>query len=158
VAKTRRVGSHLFRGVSREDLREVATLATPEQRTLFSAMHRADQRHGLDVLRSLRTWGVDDPDLLLAGLLHDAGKGSTGLVPRVVYSLGHAYGAWILRLARRLPWIAGPLDRLERHPEVSARLAAQAGCGPRVVELIRQHVTPGDDPAAQLLRRADEAN
>ena len=51
-------------------------------------MHVADQRHGLDVVASLRAAGRTDPDLLLAGLLHDAGKGQTGVWPRVAWSLG----------------------------------------------------------------------
>ena len=59
----------------------LAAWTTPAQRRLFDSMHVADQRHGLDVVASLRADGVQDRDVLLAGLLHDAGKGDTGVWP-----------------------------------------------------------------------------
>ena len=56
-------------------------------------MHRADQRHGLDVVRALRVAGHDDPDVLVAGLLHDSAKGKeVGLWQRVGWSLADHYG------------------------------------------------------------------
>ena len=61
----------------------LASWTTPAQRRLFDTMHVADQRHGLDVVASLRAEGVKDRDVLLAGLLHDVGKGDTGVWPRV---------------------------------------------------------------------------
>ena len=42
-------------------------------------MHVADRRHGLDVVATLRGDGVTEHDVLVAGLLHDAGKGDTGV-------------------------------------------------------------------------------
>ena len=84
-------------------------------------MHVADQRHGLDVVTSLRAGGVRDPDVLVAGLLHDAGKGATGVWPRVAYSLGQRYGGWIWRVAAVLPGFGDALARLRDHAEVSAR-------------------------------------
>ena len=66
---------------------ELATWITPRQLALFNTMHVADQRHGIDVVVSLRDAGVEDREALLAGLLHDAGKGSTGVWPRVAYAL-----------------------------------------------------------------------
>ena len=75
-----------------EERAGLAAWTTPAQLALFDSMHVADRRHGLDVVASLRAEGVTEPDLLLAGLLHDAGKGDTGVWPRVAYSLGQAYG------------------------------------------------------------------
>ena len=49
---------------------------------------------------------------LMAGLLHDAGKGQTGFAPRIIHYLGQAYGAWIPSLARRLPGMRGRAPRL----------------------------------------------
>ena len=122
-------------------------------------MHVADRRHGLDVVASLRADGVDEPDVLVAGLLHDAGKGDTGVWPRVAYSLGQRYGAWVWR-------VAGVAARVRRrrssgcatHAETSAALAAAAGCSPRTVELIRHQDAPDDPEFGELLRLADEAN
>ncbi len=87
---------------ARVDARERAGLddwLSPPQLALFDSMHVADRRHGLDVVATLRAEGQLDEELLLAGLLHDAGKGDTGLWPRVAYSLGQEYGRWIWRVA-----------------------------------------------------------
>jgi len=121
-------------------------------------MHVADRRHGLDVVASLRLAGVADPDALVAGLLHDAGKGRIGVWPRVIYSLGQAYGSWVWRLVAPLPGMRPALERLRDHPERSARLAAWAGCSPRTVELIRYQEEPRDPEFGEPLRLADEAN
>jgi hypothetical protein len=158
VAKSRRAFAHLGPRVSQAEMAGAARLASPEQLQLFWSMHPTDQRHGLAVYRALRAQGASDPDLLLAALLHDAGKGPTGLLPRVVHSLGQAYGAWIPRLARRLPGMAPGLDRLADHPSRSAEMAAAAGCSPRAVELIRWQEAPRDAELGPLLRLADEAN
>ena len=56
--------------------------------------------------------GATDPDLLLAGLLHDAGKGDTGIWPRVAYSLGQRYGTWVWAASRWLPGFGPALERL----------------------------------------------
>ncbi len=132
---------------------------TPAQAELFGSMPPADQRHGLDVEATLRAQGATDPELLLAGLLHDAGKGRTvGLGPRVAWSLGERYGAWVWRLARTIPGFGPALDRLRDHAALSASLAAAAGCAPRTVELIRNQAAPIDPEAGLRLRVADEAN
>jgi hypothetical protein len=131
---------------------------TPEQLALFDAMHVADRRHGLDVVATLRSEGVADGDLLLAGLLHDVGKGQTGVWPRVAHSLGQAYGTWVWRIAGRLPGMSAAIERLRAHSETSAALAAAAGCSPRTVELIRHQDAPVDSEAGRLLQLADEAN
>jgi hypothetical protein len=121
-------------------------------------MHVADRRHGLDVVASLRAAGPPDPDLLMAGLLHDAGKGDVGVLPRIVFALGQRYGRWVWRVAAVLPGWRGAMDRLHNHAEASARLAAAAGCSPRTVELIRHQDAPEDRDAGERLRLADEAN
>ena len=121
-------------------------------------MHPADRRHGLDVAATLRTHGVTDPEVLLAGLLHDAGKGDTGIWPRVAYSLGQRYGPWAWRVAGILPGFGAALGRLTGHAERSAELARRAGCTSRTVELIRHQEAPVDPEAGRLLLLADEAN
>jgi hypothetical protein len=131
---------------------------TPPQLALFDSMHVADRRHGLDVVRTLRADGITDDEVLLAGLLHDAGKGRTGVLPRVAFSLGQAYGSWVWRLAGVVPGWGAALRRLQVHAESSAVLAAQAGCSPRIVELIRHQEAPVDPVAGRALQLADEAN
>jgi hypothetical protein len=121
-------------------------------------MPAGDQRHGLDVVAHLRRAGATDPDLLVAGLLHDCGKGpSVRLAHRVTWSLGQHYGAWIWRSSSHLPTFNTGLARLRDHSVRSAELAGEAGCTARTIELIRNQETPTDD-AGRLLLAADEAN
>ena len=158
AGKVRQFRTHLRASVSPGERAELAAWTTPAQLALFDTMHVADRRHGLDVVASLRAEGATDPDLLLAGLLHDAGKGDTGIWPRVVYSLGQHYGTWIWSVGRRLPGFAAALERLRTHAETSAALALRAGCSARAADLIRYQDDPRDPVAGAALRVADEAN
>ncbi len=141
-----------------EERAALATWLTGAQLALFDSMHVADRRHGLDVVASLRAEHVTARDALLAGLLHDAGKGDTGVWPRVAYALAGTYGQWIAWVARRIPGFEPALERLRRHAETSAELAAAAGCPARTVALIRDQDAPRDPEFGELLRLADEAN
>ncbi len=158
VSKAAQTRRYLSARVDPAEMAELARWCTPAELRCFEAMSVADRRHGLDVVAHLRRAGVTDRDVLVAGLLHDAGKGDVGLLPRIVYSLGEGIGPWVLRLARRWPGLGADLDRLREHPEASARLAAAAGCSPRTVALIRFQDGPTDDPAGRLLHAADEAS
>jgi len=146
-------------GVSAGERRDLVAWLTPAQLVLFDGMHRADQRHGLDVVAALRAEGHADPDLLLAGLFHDAAKGPTvGLWPRVLWALADRYGDWIARSTRRLPGFADAYARLRDHAGMSAELALRAGCSPVTAELIRHQAQPVDHAAGEALRLADDAN
>ena len=158
AGRTRQFLAHLRARVRHEEREAIAAWLTPAQLALFDGMHGADRRHGLDVVASLRGAGVTDPDVLVAGLLHDAGKGDTGVWPRVAYALGQAWGARVWQLAAALPGMRAALDRLRTHAQTSAALAAAAGCSPRTVELIRYQDAPVDPEFGELLRLADEAN
>jgi hypothetical protein len=144
--------------VSPAERDEIAAGLSPWQLALFDRMHVADRRHGLDVMATLRAGGVTDPDLLIAGLLHDCGKGArVRLVHRVAWSLGQRYGEWIWNASSHMPTFGYGLAQLRNHAVRSAELAAQAGCSPRTVELIRLAEAPIDE-AGRLLLAADEAN
>jgi hypothetical protein len=157
VHKVRQFRSHVTAHVEPGERAGLADWLTPAQLGLFDAMHVADRRHGLDVVAALRADGVTERDVLLAGLLHDAGKGHTGVWPRVAWSLGQAYGPWVWRIGGVLPGMSRALERLRVHAERSARLAEAAGCGPRTVELIRHQDAPIDPEYGERLRLADEA-
>lgn len=136
----------------------MGTWLTPAQLALFDSQTAADRRHGLDVVGELRAAGTTDVDLLMAGLLHDCGKGPrVRLVHRVAWSLGGRYGAWIWRVSGILPTFRTGLASLRDHASRSAELAAAAGCSARTIELIRNQEAPTDD-AGRLLLAADEAN
>ena len=144
--------------VAPEERAKLVAWLSPAQLDLFDSMHVADRRHGLDVVASLSADGVMEPDVLVAGLLHDAGKGDTGVWPRVAYSLGSRYGTWVWSVSGRLPGFGPALGRLRTHADTSAALAAAAGCSARTVELIRDQDAPTDPEFGELLRLADEAN
>jgi hypothetical protein len=144
--------------VTAGERRDLETWLTPGQARLFDSMHRADRRHGLDVVGRLRGEATTDPDLLLAGLFHDAGKGrSTGLWHRVGWSLGERYGRRARGAVAILPGFSPALDRMDRHAQASADLARSVGCSERAAELILLQASPAD-AAGEALRRADEAS
>jgi hypothetical protein len=157
-SKVRQFRTHVQARVSTSEQTALAAWLTPAQLRLFDSMHVADRRHGLDVVASLQSEGVDDTEVLTAGLLHDCGKGDAGAVSRVVHSLGQAYGGWIVRVAALYPPLRAELDRLAVHADTSATLAGNAGCSSRTVELIRDQDRPQDPEFGALLKMADEAN
>lgn len=131
---------------------------TAAQLAVFDGMPRPDRRHGLDVVDSLRAAGHQDRELLLAGLLHDCGKGQTvGLWHRIAWSLGERYGERTLFMAGRLPGFAAAFERIATHAERSAEMALGAGCSARTADLIRGQSEPTDAIHGEALRLADEA-
>ena len=158
AAKVRQFRSHVTARVRVDERAGLVDWLSPAQLALFDSMHVADRRHGLDVVATLRADAVTDGEVLLAGLLHDAGKGHTGVWPRVAYSLGQAYGTWVWRVTSVVPGWRAALRRLQDHAETSAVLAGEAGCPPRTVELIRHQDAPIDPVAGRALQLADEAN
>ena len=158
VTKVRQTRRHLLARTGPHERAALVGWLTPAQLEMFDAMHVADRRHGLDVVAALRVAGERDPEVLVAGLLHDAGKGDTGILPRILYSLGQAGIAWPGLVLRPLPGVRAALDRLRDHAETSAHLAAAAGCTSRTVELIRWQDAPRDADAGERLRLADEAS
>ncbi|MDO8614460.1 MAG: hypothetical protein Q7T33_01830 [Dehalococcoidia bacterium] len=135
---------------------------------LFDSMSLRDQRHCFGVYRTLAAQGCCDSHLLMAALLHDAGKGRLAgadirLWHRVAYVvLGAGAPALLNRLAggRGGPF-AGPragLAALHHHGQRGAALAHGLGAPPAVVELIARHedASPTDE-RLRLLRAADDA-
>src|SRR3954452_14957332 len=110
--RVRQFRAQLRAAVAPQERLDLAPWTTPSQRRLFDTMHVADQRHGLDVVATLRAEGVTAPDVLVAGLLHDAGKGEMGVWPRVSWALGQHYGTWVFRVAGVLPGWGSSLARL----------------------------------------------
>jgi hypothetical protein len=128
---------------------------------LFESMAPRDQRHCFDVYLALKAGGCRDRGLLVAALLHDAGKGSMAGGPvrlwhRVAYVLlaAAAPGA----LGRLAAGGRGGLAALYHHAEKGATLAASLGAPADVVETIRRHEERGHgDERLRLLRAADDA-
>ena len=160
AGKARQFVRHLTGRVTPDERAAVAAWLSPAQLRLFEAMHPADQRHGLDVVAALRAAGHGgDPELLMAGLLHDASKGPTvGVWHRVAWSVGEHYGPTVARPLARLPGFRVAFDRLRDHADRSAELAVAAGCSARTADLIRHQAEPADPVAGEALRLADEAS
>jgi putative nucleotidyltransferase with HDIG domain len=127
---------------------------------LFESMKARDQRHSLDVYALLKEQGRKDKDLLMAGLLHDVGKGRLAganirIWHRVAYVVLGASAPWLLR---RVANGRRGLAALHQHADRGAVVAEALGAQPRVVELIRRHHEEDPyDESLRNLRLADEA-
>lgn len=166
-----RVGQFFGRLAARRapgDLCAAAEVLPAAGLELFCALGPGDQRHALQVWRTLRAEGPCPPSLAQAALLHDVGKAGSGLT-LVHRSLCVVLDALAPGALRRL---AGPGARSWRapfhaylyHAEIGARRCAEAGCGPLTVFLVGHHdagalpkdVPPAWQAALAALRRADE--
>jgi hypothetical protein len=153
--------SHVRARVDPAEQELVDRLLPQEARELFRGMPVADQRHGLDVAQRLLSAGHDDPDLLAAALLHDAGKGHR-------LRLWHRVGGVLLEAAapKTLRRVADPDPGSWRHPfhlylhhdAISAEAAVAAGCAPRAGAFIRGRPNEADAPLQAALKAADDAS
>lgn len=107
------------------------------------------------------TAGRDDPDLLVAALLHDCAKGSRmRLWHRVAgVMLERAAPAGLARLASgdARSW-RYPFYLYLHHAELSADAAIVAGCSPRAAAFIQGRVSQADTSLAAAFKAADEAS
>jgi len=166
--------------IDRELRAEAFRLLREAERGLFESMTLRDQQHCLDVYRRLRDQGREDRDLLVAALLHDAGKGRIALWHRVAFVLLEARAPGLLRrlalpagrqapsgdgAASPFPWKGKgkgkgwrqALYRCLHHSELGAALAHQAGCSDQVAALIGAAERDEQDERLLALRAADDA-
>ncbi len=156
--RVRQARAHVAARVTDAERAELATWSTSAELAIFDAMPVADRRHGLDVVARLHALGAHDRDLLVAGLLHDCGKGiHVRLWHRVAWSLAERYGDWVLAFGRIVPGFRAGIDRIRRHADLSAEMLVAAGVSPRAAELARHQADPVDPILGELLRAADEA-
>lgn len=154
--------------VDATERQEAAALLGERLIPLFDSMTPRDQRHCLDVFWILRQRGCEDTDLLIAALLHDAGKGRLAgarirLWHRVAYVLLAAASPRLLaRTANgrgpRVPALTEGLRSLHQHCERGAILAEALGAPAPVVELIARHEEKdAADGRLRVLQAADDA-
>jgi hypothetical protein len=156
--KVRQARTHVGARVSVSERADVAVWLTPAELALFDAMPVADRRHGLDVVAHLRELGARDSDLMVAGLLHDCGKGpGVRFSHRVAWSLGERYGDRIIDGCAIVPGFRAAFDRIRDHADISAEMLLGAGASPRAADLARHQARPVDPVLGELLRAADEA-
>ncbi len=127
---------------------------------LFAAQEPRDQRHAAGTARWLIERGHDgDHDLLVAALLHDAGKGAQRTRDRIAHVVAGwvALGALAAAQASQFE-MRRALARSRAHSELGADLLLAAAAPPRAIELTRRHHRPaGRDAMLALLQRADAA-
>ena len=116
---------------------------SPALFALFEQMRRSERQHSLRVLHDLIAAGHDQPDLLVAALLHDVGK------TRIPFFLPEKVLVVLVKAAfpgLYLRWGTGspqgwrrPFAVSVQHPAWGADMVAQAGGTPLAIELIRRH-------------------
>jgi hypothetical protein len=158
AGRTRQFGRYVTGRVTDGERQALDTWLTPAQLALFDEMHRADKRHGLDVVATLRRAGHSEPDLLIAGLLHDCGKGrSLHVWHRVAWSLFEPRRR-IKRFVLMIPTFRPAFATIAAHADRSAEMALAAGCSARTADLIRHQDHPTDADFGVALKLADEAS
>ena len=144
-------------------------LPSPELRALFRQMSPGEQRHSLTVLKQVDAqYPSAPPELRQAALLHDVGKtvAPLNIVERVWVVVGrklfsHTWQRWGQGQPRS--WRKAFVVACQ-HARWGADLAAQAGAGPLVSNLIRRHQTPVtrsatlEDELLKHLQAADNAS
>jgi len=134
---------------------------THEELRLFLSQSEADQRHAIAVARLLLQAGYASHDLVVAALLHDAGKREASYTPwhRTAIALLEAWAPRMLRwLSRRRSRLLAPFAAHVAHPGRGALLALAAGASERCACLVRRHHdSAGEcDQELAMLRWADD--
>lgn len=144
---------------SADDLALAREVLAGDLLALFHGQEPRDQRHSANTARWLLERGHgDDHDLLVAALLHDAGKGAQRTRDRVVHVLTEWLPEALVAEQDSRFDVRRALARSRAHSELGAGLLVAAGASPRVVELTRLHHRPaGRDAMLALLQRADAA-
>lgn len=153
-----------------EGLEKARSVLTEEQMAVFERLQPSEQAHSLAVLRTLLEQGEDNPDLLVAALLHDVGKlcHPLRLWERVIIVISKTV---FPRRAKQ--WGEGPPRGVKRpfvvaeqHPIWGAELVSEMGASPLAVALVRRHqqvpspaVNPSlEDRLLTALQSADNQN
>jgi hypothetical protein len=134
------------------ELERAQALLRPKQRELFKQLQHAEKDHAVVMFHRLLEQGENQPDLLVAALLHDVGKLRYRLNPleRAMVVMVHAIKPERAHCWGNLPpngWDGLPGWRKafivsEQHAGWGAEMARQAGVSPLTETLIRLHHNP----------------
>lgn len=134
----------------------------PSLAPLFHALPVNDQRHGLDVLKTVRRLDADPVPLLQqAALLHDVGKGGTqfSVIDRSLTVFLHALAPRFLDAALRArPGLARRYRLYADHARIGADRVRGAGAAQLAAIIAEHHVAEPASAITRRLQRADRRN
>lgn len=149
---------------------EVGAILYSAQLDLFNSQSSIIQQHSYRVMRLLRASGNDDPDLLIAALLHDVGKTR---MPAKWWERPFVVVLKSLLPTMSAAWASGSPDGWRRpfvvqakHADWGAEMAEAAMSSATTVTLIRRHQDPTEsvvgmereDRLLRMLQWADGSN
>jgi hypothetical protein len=141
--RTHQFWQALSAGPDTAELEAAQKVLTPPLMNLFSHQPAHEQMHSLRIFRGMLDYRETDQNLLIAGLLHDAGKSRypLRLWERVIVVLcTAAFPEHSKRWGQSEAWgWKRAFVVAEQHASWGAEMAAQAGATPLTVALIRRH-------------------
>jgi hypothetical protein len=134
---------------SPQDVELIKSVLTDPQIELFQRMQPSEQAHSLVVLKELLQRGEQNPDLLVAALLHDVGKSRAPLrswervmivvVGAICKDCIHEWGKMAPEEGEDIQGWRRAFIVAEQHPAWGADLAAACGTSPLATALIARH-------------------
>lgn len=128
---------------------------------LFSSLPQNEQRHGLDVLQTVRRQGGSDRLLLQAALLHDMGKAEArvSVIERsLAVFLGAVFPAGLKAWRRLLPTFGRRYAAYLDHAALGARRLAAEGAQELAAVVREHHDRDAKLEQTRRLREADGSN
>ena len=142
----------VFEKPDASEIKQVQAILSPEQVVLFMEMQPGEKNHALTMYHRLVEQDENNPDLLVAALLHDVGKTKYTMNPleRTMVVLARAIIPGLARKWGRPPsmvWEKMPGWRksfvvAEQHAAWGAELAHNTGVSTLAESLIRKHHHP----------------
>jgi putative nucleotidyltransferase with HDIG domain len=150
---------HASARVSEQEQAAASQLLGPALWPLFARLPVNDQRHGLDVLETVRRL-EGEPDRLLqqAALLHDVGKAGAefSVVERSLTVFLRATSPRLLQvLLQARPRFARRHEVYVDHARIGAQRLRDAGA-PELASIVAEHHAP--DPTSEVTRRLQRAD